>query len=132
MLTEWCHAYLQAGGGNAVAGAILHGGARVGGEAYFVRKPDATAEDDGWLITLVTDQDSLQSECVVFDAASMSSTPVARVRMGRLAVENLWGNLARGMPNGLPAACGRRNSRSIDVDMFASTAWATAGETLPF
>ncbi len=81
MLTEWCHAYLQAGGGNAVAGAILHGGARVGGEAYFVRKPDATAEDDGWLITLVTDQDSLQSECVVFDAASMSSTPVARVRM---------------------------------------------------
>jgi hypothetical protein len=38
--------------------------------------------------------------------------PVARVRMGRLAVENLWGNLARGMPNGLPAAGDRGMNRT--------------------
>lgn len=72
---------LQAGAGSAVAGQILHGGSRLGGEAFFVPRPGSAAEDGGYLVTIVTDEQSLQSELVVYDAASMSSQPVARVRM---------------------------------------------------
>jgi carotenoid cleavage dioxygenase len=90
-----------AGGGgarSAVAGQVLHGGSRLGGEAVFVPKPkpgssgsnDKEAsqagqgqleEDAGYLMTFVTDEASLQSELVIYDAASMASAPVARLRL---------------------------------------------------
>ncbi|KAL4443616.1 hypothetical protein ABPG75_011353 [Micractinium tetrahymenae] len=73
---------LQAGPGkDAVASHLLHGGARLGGEAVFVPRPDGAAEDDGYLMTYVTDTQTKKSELVVYDAATMSAKPVARLRM---------------------------------------------------
>lgn len=74
---------LQAGAGPALVATALHGPRRVGGEAAFVPRPGGTKEDDGYLLTYVTDEQTLQSELVVYDAASMSSTPLARLRMPR-------------------------------------------------
>ena len=94
---------LQLAGGarSAVAGQVLHGGSRLGGEAVFVPKPkpgsssngkkaqqaalekegEQEEEDAGFLMTFVTDNATLQSELVIYDAASMASAPVARLRM---------------------------------------------------
>lgn len=55
------------------------GAGRYGGEAVFVPRPDATAEDDGWLITFVYDETSGRSELVVVNAQDVTTEPVARV-----------------------------------------------------
>jgi carotenoid cleavage dioxygenase len=55
------------------------GAGRYGGEAVFVPRPGATAEDDGWLITFVYDEESGTSELVVVNAQDVTATPVARV-----------------------------------------------------
>ena len=38
-------------------------------------------EDAGWLLTIATDEGSLESQLLVYDAATMSSTPVCRLRL---------------------------------------------------
>ncbi|QDV34244.1 carotenoid oxygenase family protein [Tautonia plasticadhaerens] len=60
-----------------------HGPGRLGGEGVFVPKPDATAEDDGWLITYVFDRDADTSEMVVVDTLAFDDDPVARVLIPR-------------------------------------------------
>ncbi|MCA1995455.1 MAG: carotenoid oxygenase family protein [Coleofasciculus sp. S288] len=57
------------------------GEGRYGGEAVFVPRPGATAEDDGWLITFVYDEGSATSELVVVNAQDVTASPVARVIM---------------------------------------------------
>lgn len=57
----------------------LFGTGRYGGEAVFVPRSNATAEDDGWLLTFVYDETSETSELVVLDASSITEPPVARV-----------------------------------------------------
>jgi carotenoid cleavage dioxygenase-like enzyme len=56
-----------------------HGKQRYGGEAVFVPREGATAEDDGWLMTYVYDHNSGDSEFVVINAQDVESEPVARV-----------------------------------------------------
>ncbi|MFW6358528.1 MAG: carotenoid oxygenase family protein [Chroococcales cyanobacterium] len=58
-----------------------YGRGRYGGEAVFAPKPNASAEDEGWLITFVHDEESNQSELVIVDAQNMTAEPVARVIM---------------------------------------------------
>jgi carotenoid cleavage dioxygenase len=41
----------------------------------------SSAEDDGYVITLVTDSNNWQSHCLVFDATDITAGPVARVKM---------------------------------------------------
>jgi carotenoid cleavage dioxygenase len=60
-----------------------HGPGRLGGEGVFVPKPDATAEDDGWLITYVFDREAGTSEMVVIDTQAFDGEPVARVLIPR-------------------------------------------------
>jgi carotenoid cleavage dioxygenase len=60
-----------------------HGTGRLGGEGVFVPKPDATAEDDGWLITYVFDREAGTSEMVVIDTQAFDGEPVARVLIPR-------------------------------------------------
>jgi carotenoid cleavage dioxygenase-like enzyme len=56
-----------------------HGRGRFGGEAVFVPRPEATDEDDGWLLTFVYDTREGTSELVVADARDVTAAPVARV-----------------------------------------------------
>lgn len=125
---------LQAGPGeSSIAGRILHGGARLGGEAVFVPKRRWSGdvvegpEDDGYLMTYVTDEDTLQSELVIYDAASMSSAPIARLGMPQrvphgfhgawlsaeqLAAQGSGGSMlpAGGKRRAAPAACELKSS----------------------
>ncbi|MFS0517705.1 carotenoid oxygenase family protein [Nostoc sp. UIC 10607] len=55
------------------------GQGRYGGEAVFAPRPGAIAEDDGWLITFVHDENSNTSELVVVNAQDVTAEPVARV-----------------------------------------------------
>src|SRR6056297_349395 len=55
-----------------------------GSEAVFAPRPGAgreSREDDGYVITLVTDANDWQSHCLVFDAADIAAGPLARVRL---------------------------------------------------
>lgn len=50
-------------------------------EAPMAPRPGATAEDDGWLVTFVTDVPRHRSECHIFDAARISDGPIARLAL---------------------------------------------------
>lgn len=56
-----------------------HGEGRFGGEGVFVPRPDAKAEDEGWLLTYVHDESSGHGELVIIDAQDFAGPPVARV-----------------------------------------------------
>ncbi|MEJ6480563.1 carotenoid oxygenase family protein [Nostoc punctiforme UO1] len=55
------------------------GQGRYGGEAVFAPRPGAIAEDDGWLVTFVHDENSNTSELVVVNAQDVTAEAVARV-----------------------------------------------------
>ena len=50
-----------------------------GSEAPFAARPGATDEDDGWLMTFVTDTRDWSSTCQVFDARQIAAGPIAKV-----------------------------------------------------
>ncbi len=55
-----------------------------GSEAVFAPKLGAdrnSQEDDGYVITLVTDSNTWKSDCLVFDATDIEQGPIARVHM---------------------------------------------------
>lgn len=70
-----------------------------GSEAVFASKPGAdrsSAEDDGYVITLVTDSNNWQSHCLVFDATDVAQGPVARVAMPHRVPFGFHATWARG------------------------------------
>jgi carotenoid cleavage dioxygenase len=50
-------------------------------EAQLAPRAGATAEDDGYLVTVTTDVADDRSECLVFAATDLAAGPVARVRL---------------------------------------------------
>lgn len=54
---------------------------QVSGEHAFAPDPAGTAEDDGWLLSFVTDRETEQSELIILDARDVEAEPVARVKM---------------------------------------------------
>ena len=55
-----------------------------GSEAVYAPKVGATrenAEDDGYVVTLVTDSKDWSSRCLVFDATDVAAGPIARVTL---------------------------------------------------
>lgn len=52
---------------------------RYGSETPFAPRDGSSAEDDGYLITFVTDLALDRSECVVFDAQQVSAGPVCQI-----------------------------------------------------
>lgn len=54
------------------------------GEPVFVPAAGGRNEDDGYLVTFVYDSQANRSECAIFDAASMSSEPVAAIELPRV------------------------------------------------
>ena len=55
------------------------GEGRFGSEAPFCPRPNATSEDDGYLVSFVYDQNEDRSEVVILDASDMTAEPIARV-----------------------------------------------------
>ncbi|MEO1707764.1 MAG: carotenoid oxygenase family protein [Pseudomonadota bacterium] len=58
---------------------LMFGENRFGSEAPFAPRPGAGAEDEGYLLSFITDLDTDQSECVIIDAQNVSAGPVARI-----------------------------------------------------
>lgn len=54
---------------------------QIPGEAVFVPRENAAAEDDGWLLQYVYDKPTNSSEFVVLDAANIAAEPTARVAL---------------------------------------------------
>ncbi len=52
---------------------------RYGGEAVFAPRTNAELEDDGYLVTFVTDMIEDRSECILYDASDLSVDPVCRI-----------------------------------------------------
>jgi carotenoid cleavage dioxygenase-like enzyme len=55
----------------------------VSGEHAFAPDPDGTAEDDGWLLTYVTDRATDATDLAIIDARDVAAGPVARVHIPR-------------------------------------------------
>ncbi|MEL7311313.1 MAG: carotenoid oxygenase family protein [Pseudomonadota bacterium] len=55
------------------------GAQRFGSEAPFIPRKDATAEDDGYLISFITDMAQDRSECVILDAQNLGAGPIATI-----------------------------------------------------
>lgn len=58
---------------------VMFGEQRFGSEAPFIPRKGATAEDDGYLISFVTDMAQDRSECVILDARDLASGPVCQI-----------------------------------------------------
>ncbi|MBI5088359.1 MAG: carotenoid oxygenase family protein [Actinobacteria bacterium] len=69
-----------------------HGAGRSGGEPLFVSRPGSTAEDDGWLVTLVHDLNDDKAELVVLDAQDFARGYVARVLLPQRVPYGFHGN----------------------------------------
>ncbi len=50
-------------------------------EPIFVPKPDATAEDDGWVLVMVYDASHHRSDVVILDAQDLTQKPLARLHL---------------------------------------------------
>lgn len=57
----------------------LFGEGRFGSESPMAPCHDAQSEDDGYVVSFVTDMNTDQSECVVLDAQHIDAGPVARI-----------------------------------------------------
>lgn len=51
------------------------------GEPVFIPRPDATREDDGWLLVLVYSSDEHRSEFVILDANDLDRPPLTRLKL---------------------------------------------------
>jgi carotenoid cleavage dioxygenase-like enzyme len=70
-----------------------------GSEAVYAPKPDAdrsSDEDDGYVITFVTDSNTWKSECLVFDATDIALGPIARVQLPHRVPFGFHATWARG------------------------------------
>ena len=50
-------------------------------EPIFIPRPDATDEDDGWVLTLVYDSSKHRSDIVILDGRDLNKGPVARLHL---------------------------------------------------
>jgi carotenoid cleavage dioxygenase len=52
-----------------------------GGETAMAPRTGSTAEDDGYLVTIVSDMNRDLSECLIFDARTVGDGPIVRIRL---------------------------------------------------
>jgi carotenoid cleavage dioxygenase len=52
-----------------------------GSETVMAPRPQAHSEDDGYLITFVSDVNTDRSECLIFDAQSVTAGPICRIEL---------------------------------------------------
>ncbi len=77
MFTGFCKHDLESGR----SWTIDLGQERYGSEAGFAPRLNAQSEDDGYLISFVTDEIESRSECVIIDAQDVEAGPVARIML---------------------------------------------------
>ncbi len=58
-----------------------YGPGNYGTESPFAPREGAKAEDDGYVLTLVTNEDDFRSNCFIFNAQAIGDGPVAKVRI---------------------------------------------------
>ncbi len=58
---------------------FLFGEGRFGSESPMAPATDARSEDDGYVVSFVTDMNTHSSECIVLDASNIAAGPVARI-----------------------------------------------------
>jgi carotenoid cleavage dioxygenase-like enzyme len=61
--------------------SLPFGEKRFGSEAPFVPRINAKDEDDGYLVTFITDMKADRSECVLIDAKDIEAGPVCRIML---------------------------------------------------
>jgi carotenoid cleavage dioxygenase-like enzyme len=62
---------------------FIYGSDETSGEHAFAPDPEGTAEDDGWLMSIVSDRETRESYLSILDARDVEAGPVARVRLPR-------------------------------------------------
>lgn len=85
-------------------------------EPRFIPRPDAQAEDDGWLICQLFDSEHIHSEIVILDAQQLAKGPVAVLRLRNpvpSALHSCWSDTYYG-PEGIPP------KQSVNVVPFSS------------
>lgn len=60
-----------------------YGPGRFGSEPQVARRSGATAEDDGYVMSFVTDTTNNTAECMILDAANLGAGPIARIILPR-------------------------------------------------
>jgi carotenoid cleavage dioxygenase len=60
---------------------LMLGEGRYASEAPFAPRVGGTAEDDGWLVSFVTDENRGTSECILIDAQRLEDGPVCRIAL---------------------------------------------------
>lgn len=73
-----------------------YGASTVAGEAVFAADPDGSAENDGWLLNIVTDLADSTSRLVVLDARDVTAGPVAEVLLPQRVPFGFHGNFLPG------------------------------------
>ncbi|MQU08150.1 carotenoid oxygenase family protein, partial [Pseudomonas helleri] len=71
---------------------ISEGYDMVPGEPIFVERPNATAEDDGWILQLWWNPVNNTSELVIFDAQDITKEPTARIQLSHHIPISFHGN----------------------------------------
>ena len=69
-----------------------YGRGRGGAEPVFVPKADSTAEDAGWILSVVYDATTDQSELCILDAEDISGPEVARIHLPQRVPYGFHGN----------------------------------------
>ena len=69
-----------------------HGAGRAAGEPVFIARENATAEDDGYLMTLVHDLGQGSAELVIMDAQDFERGYVAKVKLPQRVPFGFHGN----------------------------------------
>jgi len=74
------------------------GGSKVPGEPVFVPRDLASAEDDGWVLSLWYDAAIDRSELIIQDARDFAAKPVARVKLNHRVPFGFHGNWVPARP----------------------------------
>lgn len=84
----------------------LFGEGRFGSESPMAPCFDAAAEDDGYVVSFVTDMNADRSECVVLDARDIAAGPVARILLPHRissGTHSCWADAREIAGEGVPA-----------------------------
>ena len=62
------------------------------GEPIFVPKPNATSEDEGWVLVMIYDGDQHRSDLVILDGENLEKEPIATLHLKHHIPYGLHGN----------------------------------------